>query len=195
MDWSRLTSLLPEISAVDFAQRAFGMAVVLLLGVVAQQALLMVASSIKKRLAEQGSGTKGERLRRANSLATVLTASLSVLIWAVVALSLLQQLGVDIGPFLASAGIVGLALSFGSQELVKDVISGLFFLLENQFNTGDKIKVADKEGVVTSMSLRTVTLKDAENSAIYIIRNSQVVILTRYAPAPVEEPGKKHEKA
>ena len=171
------------------------MAVVLLLGVVAQQALLMVASSIKKRLAEQGSGTKGERLRRANSLATVLTASLSVLIWAVVALSLLQQLGVDIGPFLASAGIVGLALSFGSQELVKDVISGLFFLLENQFNTGDKIKVADKEGVVTSMSLRTVTLKDAENSAIYIIRNSQVGILTRYAPAPVEEPGKKHEKA
>jgi small conductance mechanosensitive channel len=163
------------------------MAVVLLLGLLAQQVLRYATHKVKRHLTRTGDGSRTERMQRANSLATVLTASLSVIIWLVVGLSILQQLGIDVGPFLASAGIIGLAFSFGSQELVKDVIAGIFFLLENQFNTGNSIQVSDKKGVVISMSLRTITLKDIETEAVYIIRNSQVGIVTRFADEPAKE--------
>lgn len=180
MDISYFQDLLPAWTPLDFAHRALALAAVLLAGLIAQQILRYAAHTIKHHLSQSGDGTRKERLARANSLATVLTTSLSILIWLVVGLSILQQFGVNIGPFLASAGIVGLAISFGSQELVKDVISGLFFLLENQFNTGDVIQVNDKKGRVAAMSLRTITLQDTDTEAIYIIRNSQVGILTRF---------------
>ena len=84
--------------------------------------------------------------------------------WSIFAIALLLTFNVfiDIGPILAGAGILGLAVSFGAQSLVKDVISGFFILFENQFAIGDVIEVAGKSGVVEKMTLRVVRLRDAE---------------------------------
>lgn len=183
--------LLPHLSPLSLARHALGLAAILLVGLIAQQILRLVSRSIKHHLTDSGEGTRKERLVRANSLATVVSTSLSVVIWLIILLSALEQVGINIGPFLASAGILGLAVSFGAQDLVKDVIAGLFFLLENQFNAGDTISINDKKGTVASMSLRTIMLKDQETGTLYMVRNSMVGMIVRY---PDDTPDK-HEKS
>jgi len=88
-------------------------------------------------------------------------------------LQLLSELGVNLGPLLAAAGIGGLAVGFGAQTLVKDLISGLFLLLENQVRVGDVVSVGDKGGLVESMGLRVLTLRDASGN-VHIIPNGSV---------------------
>jgi small-conductance mechanosensitive channel len=90
-----------------------------------------------------------------------------------VALLLSLNLFIEIGPLLAGAGILGLAVSFGAQSLVKDVITGFFLLLENQFALGDVIEVAGKSGVVEQITLRVVVLRDLEGTR-HIIPNSEI---------------------
>lgn len=91
----------------------------------------------------------------------------------IVGLLLTLNLFVEIGPLLAGAGILGLAVSFGAQSLVKDVITGFFLLLENQFALGDVIEVAGKSGVVEQITLRVVVLRDLEGTR-HIIPNSEI---------------------
>jgi small conductance mechanosensitive channel len=170
---------IPEWSASAAAHWLFNVAIILLAGLLAQQILRYVAHIIEKRLASRSKGTQKERISRAKSLGAVLTTSLSLVIWLVVLLALLGKFGVDAGPFLASAGILGLAISFGSQDLVRDALAGIFFLLENQFNSGDVIQFNDKKGKVVSMSLRTITVRD-EQDVLHVIRNSQIGILSRF---------------
>lgn len=84
---------------------------------------------------------------------------------------------INIAPILAGAGILGLAVSFGAQSLVKDVISGFFFLVENQFAVGDVIEVAGKGGVVEKMTMRVVVLRDLDGS-MHVIPNSEIRVVS-----------------
>jgi moderate conductance mechanosensitive channel len=84
---------------------------------------------------------------------------------------------IDIGPILAGAGILGLAVSFGAHSLVKDVLSGFFILFENQFAIGDVIEVAGKSGVVEKMTLRVVRLRDAEG-VMHVVPNSEIKVVS-----------------
>ncbi|MGZ8399193.1 MAG: mechanosensitive ion channel family protein [Gemmatimonadales bacterium] len=84
---------------------------------------------------------------------------------------------INIAPILAGAGILGLAVSFGAQSLVRDVISGFFFLVEDQFSVGDVIEAAGKGGVVEKMTLRVVVLRDLDGS-LHIIPNGEVKVLS-----------------
>jgi len=95
----------------------------------------------------------------------------------VIALLLTFNLFIDIGPILAGAGILGLAVSFGAQSLVKDVISGFFILFENQFAIGDVIEAAGKSGVVEKMTLRVVVLRDVEG-AMHVIPNGEIKVVS-----------------
>src|SRR5206468_664431 len=95
----------------------------------------------------------------------------------VVVLTISSELGFNIGPVLASAGIVGLAIGFGAQSLVKDVISGFFILFEDQFGIGDVVKIADFTGVVERMSLRATVLRNLEGQ-IYVVPNGNVQNVT-----------------
>ena len=90
---------------------------------------------------------------------------------------ILHELGFDIRPILASAGILGVAFSLGAQNLMKDVINGFFILLEDQFGVGDNIKVGDLAGTVEKMNLRTTTLHDSQNQ-IHIIPNGEIKQVT-----------------
>ena len=89
-----------------------------------------------------------ESKKRASTLSSVIRHLLTVVILVVALMTILGQLGVEIGPILAAAGIVGLAVGFGAQNLVKDVINGFFILLEDQIRVGDVVQIAGKGGLV-----------------------------------------------
>ena len=94
-----------------------------------------------------------------------------------IAILLTFNVFIDIGPILAGAGILGLAVSFGAQSLVKDVISGFFILFENQFAIGDVIEVAGKSGLVEKMTLRVVQLRDVEG-VMHVVPNGEIKVVS-----------------
>jgi moderate conductance mechanosensitive channel len=116
------------------------------------------------------------RERRGRTISQLLRSVGRVVI-VVIALLLSFNLFIDIGPILAGAGILGLAISFGAQSLVKDVISGFFILFENQFAIGDVIDAAGKSGVVEKMTLRVVVLRDVEG-AMHVIPNGEIKVVS-----------------
>ena len=116
------------------------------------------------------------RERRGQTIAQLLRSVGRVLVLAI-AMLLTFNVFIDIGPILAGAGILGLAVSFGAQSLVKDVISGFFILFENQFAIGDVIEVAGKSGLVEKMTLRVVQLRDAEG-VMHVVPNGEIKVVS-----------------
>lgn len=119
----------------------------------------------KSRLASYGQRIKTLK----NLVQNVLVLALMVILL----LMIMRELGYDIMPFLTGAGLLGLAVSFGSQTLIKDVLSGFFIIIENQFNIGDEIKIGDHRGIVYKLNLRTTVLRDAKHNLIFI-PNSEI---------------------
>jgi small conductance mechanosensitive channel len=117
----------------------------------------------------------GERRRqRARTMASVLTSMVSVAVFSLVAVMVLGELGYDIGPLVASAGLVGVALGFGAQSLVKDFLSGIFLFFEDQYGVGDEVVIGDTTGVVEALSLRVTRLR-AEDETIWYVRNGEIL--------------------
>lgn len=114
--------------------------------------------------------------KRGQTLAQLLRSFGGVTI-VIVALLLSLNLFIDIGPLLAGAGILGLAVSFGAQSLVKDIIAGFFILMENQFAIGDVVELAGKSGGVERMNLRAVQIRDGDGN-VHIIPNGQIGVVT-----------------
>lgn len=114
------------------------------------------------------------RAQRARTLASVLKSITSVLLGLIALLMVMAVLGYPIGPLLASAGIVGIALGFGAQTVVKDFISGVFMLLEDQFGVGDMVDVGEAIGTVEAVTLRITRLRDG-NGAIWYVRNGEIL--------------------
>ncbi|MCK4800131.1 mechanosensitive ion channel, partial [Candidatus Parcubacteria bacterium] len=92
--------------------------------------------------------------------------------YAIILFTILSLFNIDIRPILAGAGIIGLAIGFGAQSLVKDFVSGLFILIENQYGIGDKVKIGSSEGKVTRITMRSTVLKDEEGRTYYISNGS-----------------------
>jgi small-conductance mechanosensitive channel len=119
----------------------------------------------------------GFRAAQVRTLAAVITSVGVFIILFVALLEALSILGLNLGPLLASAGIAGLAIGFGAQTLVKDVINGFFILLEDQFNVGDTVRVAGVKGMVEGMSLRRTMLRD-DDGTVHMVPNSQITIVS-----------------
>ena len=109
-----------------------------------------------------------QKEQRAETLGNIIKSTGNVIIYSVILFMILNLFGVNIGPILASAGIVGVAIGFGAQSLVKDFISGLFILVENQYGINDEVKIGTFEGKVSQITMRTTILKDAEGKTYYI---------------------------
>ena len=114
-----------------------------------------------------------ERLRlrrnaRAASISEVLRGTTTVLIWSIASMLVLGELGVDLAPLIAGAGIAGVALGFGAQELVKDCISGLFMLLEDQYGIGDIVDLGEATGIVEEVALRTTVLRGIDGTVWHV---------------------------
>lgn len=118
-----------------------------------------------------------ESKKRAETLSSVIRHLLTVVILAVAFITILGQLGVEIGPVLAAAGIVGLAVGFGAQNLVKDVINGFFILLEDYIRVGDLVEVTGKSGLVEKANLKMTVLPDFSGN-VHFIPNGNVDLVT-----------------
>ncbi|MGH8998777.1 MAG: mechanosensitive ion channel family protein, partial [Acidimicrobiia bacterium] len=113
------------------------------------------------------------RSQRAEAIGTLMRSIVSVVIWVVAGLMALGELGLNLGPLLAGAGVVGIALGFGAQSLVKDFLSGIFMLVEDQFGVGDVIDAGEATGTVESVSLRTTRLRSVEG-VVWHIPNGEI---------------------
>jgi len=106
--------------------------------------------------------------KREDTLIRIFSVTMQIMIWVVVGLIVLQECGFAIGPFLAAAGVAGLALGFGGQYLIKDVISGFFIIMENQYRINDVVEINGSSGLVEDISLRMTTLRDLDGTVYHI---------------------------
>jgi small conductance mechanosensitive channel len=120
------------------------------------------------------SGARAQQLRTA---AGVIGSVGTFVIVFLALMQILPVLGVNMGPLLASAGVAGLAIGFGAQTLVHDVINGFFILLENQYAVGDVVRVAGVKGTVEAMTMRNTTLRD-DDGTLHIVPNSEIKIVS-----------------
>jgi small-conductance mechanosensitive channel len=116
---------------------------------------------------------------RSKTISHVITNTIGVVIGIIVLFTILAQLGVNIAPALASLGVVGLAVSFGAQSLIKDIINGLFILTENQYGIGDVVKVGGISGLVEEVNLRRTVLRDLDG-IVHYIPNSEITVASNF---------------
>ncbi len=149
-------------------------AVTVLLSVAVWEAVNAAMEQHLARLTREAQAARSARLR---TLLPLLRTTLAVVIVIVAGMMVLSEIGVNIGPLLAGAGIVGVAIGFGSQTLVRDLITGIFLLLENAMQVGDSVTVSGLTGTVENLSVRTIRLRAADGS-VHIIPFSSVTTVT-----------------
>jgi len=146
---------------------------IVLLSLVVYRLFYLIARRLKKRVQAMDE-TEGSAMdMRAETLFDVVTNAAAVAIVTAASLTILQELEVEIGPLLASVGIVGLALGLGAQTLVKDVIAGFFILVENQYIVGDLVELVGLAGTVEVVTLRVTHVRDVEG-VLHIIPNGEI---------------------
>ncbi len=114
------------------------------------------------------------RVQRAQAMGSLLKSIVSGVVFTVVALMFISELGYDIAPLIAGAGILGVALGFGSQTLVKDFLSGIFMIFEDQYGVGDEVDLGEAAGTVEAVSLRVTRLRDV-NGTVWYVRNGEIL--------------------
>lgn len=154
--------------------------VVLFLAWLCMVVLKKVLSNFEERLLEQSKTDDeppSESVKRVETLIRLIRQAAFIVLWVTTLLILLKEIGVDIAPVLASAGIVGLAVGFGAQNLVRDFISGFFFILENQIRVGDVAIINGTGGLVEKVNFRTIVLRDL-GGVVHIFPNGTVTSLS-----------------
>lgn len=146
----------------------------------------LILKIITKRLArivDDGDDAHfSQKEKRAETLGHIIVSIGNILIYAIILFMVVNLFGVDIRPILAGAGVIGLAIGFGAQSLVKDFVSGLFILIENQYDIGDKVKIGKSEGNVIRITMRSTVLRDEEGKTYYISNGSikNVINMSQY---------------
>lgn len=151
--------------------------VIAVLAFLSTKLISFVTRKIERAVEDEDPTTLSEREKRAATLGKIIRHTWLVLVMIIAVMMVLNEAGIQIGPMLAGLGIAGLAIGFGAQTLVKDVINGFFILLENNFRVGDVVKVGDVSGLVESMSLRVTTLRDLEGK-VHVIPNGSIDVIT-----------------
>jgi moderate conductance mechanosensitive channel len=147
------------------------MVVILLIAFILNK-ILRIATFHMIRVAERHSPNP-ERISQVRTLAGVTRTTGLAIIGMITGLQVLDALGVNLAPLLASAGVAGVAIGLAAQNIVKDMFNGVLIVVEDQFNVGDSVRIAGVAGVVESMTLRKTTLRDGDGT-LYVIPNSQI---------------------
>jgi small-conductance mechanosensitive channel len=116
----------------------------------------------------------GRRVQRAETMGSLLKSVASIMVFTITAITALAELGYPIGPLIASAGVAGVALGFGAQSLVKDFLSGVFMIFEDQYGVGDVVDLGEAGGTVEAVGLRVTRVRDVEGTVWYV-RNGEIV--------------------
>lgn len=131
---------------------------------------------IRRAISERGIDPMAEK-KREDTLIKVFSGALTILIYLVACMLILSEFNVDIGPLIAGAGIAGVAFGFGAQYLVRDIITGFFLILENQFRVGDVIEVAGVSGTVENITLRVTVLRDLDG-ILHFVPNGEMKVVS-----------------
>jgi len=172
--------LLEKISVPDLLQASLRIVVVLVLWWLLTRIVKVFLNRLGAQLVLRAESTEESTVeagKRIETLVRLLTQLIRIVLFVTLALVLLMQLGVQVGPLIASAGIIGLAVGFGAQSLVKDVITGFFMVMENQMRVGDVVTVNSTGGLVESMTLRTVVLRDL-SGVVHIFPNGNITTVS-----------------
>ncbi|HWC79498.1 MAG TPA: mechanosensitive ion channel family protein [Pseudonocardiaceae bacterium] len=145
----------------------------------------------KRGHTQPGAPTSERRAQRAATIASLLKSVASFIIYGIAVVLALAKIGINVAPIIASAGVIGVAVGFGAQNLVKDFLSGIFMMLEDQYGVGDVIDTGTASGTVESVGLRVSTIRDSQGTLWYV-RNGTITAVgnatQRYATAVVDIP-------
>ena len=171
--WKQIIDLIVRWSIKEMPSIII-MTIVLIIGLrLISLSLKKIGNVILKRAAKHSDRDITETEKRINTLRDISWGLARALIVSLYAVIMLKKFGVDIAPIIAGAGIIGLAVGFGGQELVRDYISGFFILLEDQIRTGDVAVINGTNGLVERIELRTITLRDF-NGVVHIFQNGKI---------------------
>jgi len=131
------------------------------------------------RVRGKGRHAREELRKRSQTLSSILVSTAGIIIAIVATFMVLSEVGVNIAPLLAGAGVIGIAIGFGAQSLIKDVLNGLFILLEDQYNKGDVVRVAGVAGIVEEVNLRRTVLRDLDG-IVHSIPNGEITTASNY---------------
>jgi small conductance mechanosensitive channel len=170
-----------------FTAHGLRILLIILVGLALQLLLKSFSKKLIKIILKQAkvviNGSKEIDERRLQTLSNIFTNTGSVIVVSTAIIMILSELGFNIAPILAGAGIVGLAVGFGSQSLVKDLVSGLFILIENQYVVGDKVSFGSingvkVEGLVKGLNLRRTMVEDSDGN-VHIVPNGKISLVTK----------------
>ncbi len=175
-------NVLAQVTSTEtdwFAEPWVRIVIILAAAVLVTLVSRLVVNRFRKKLEGTSSVTQELNLQRATTLTGALSTALIVVIWVLAILMALGELGQNIAPLLASAGVAGVALGFGAQSLVRDTLSGFFILLENQFGVGDNLEVQTPSnkvaGRVESLTLRVTSIR-AFDGSLHFVPNGNIVV-------------------
>lgn len=155
----------------------------ILIGAIILRALLLVSvkrvvkgivSGARNKSASSGALAQARLVQRARTMGSVLGNLITWTVYTIAITMILSELGVAVGALIAGAGIIGAALGFGAQNLVRDLLSGLFIVLEDQYGVGDKVDLGEASGVVENVGLRVTQLRDSKGTLWYV-RNGEIL--------------------
>ena len=167
-------------AGLDFAQTSLRIVLIVIAAYVGVKLLRIAVNRLEMLLVRAGEAAErvpGAATKRIRTLMNVIWTIAVGLIWFVVVLTSLGQLGVNMGPILASAGVVGLAVGFGAQNLVRDLVSGFFLILENQVRVGDVAIINGTGGLVEAITFRTIVLRDL-SAVVHVFPNGSITTLS-----------------
>jgi small conductance mechanosensitive channel len=150
---------------------------ILIVLIILSQMSRWIVKWLERFVPEKDSLQAAEAKKRAQTLGNILRHALLIVISFIALMMILGELGIQLGPLLATAGIGALAVGFGAQSFVKDVISGFFIILENQYRIGDVIEVAGVSGLVESVNLRKTVLRDLEGK-VHTVPNGEIKVVS-----------------
>jgi small conductance mechanosensitive channel len=165
-------------TAIEWSLRVLpGILIILIVAVIAskllKKILYRISATIAANVKRAGRLDPGELDKRVATLTGILSASVRLILWLVIVMMVLRRLGIDVAPIIAGAGILGLAVGFGAQELVRDFIAGFFILMENQVRAGDVAIINGTGGVVEQVGLRTVVIRDV-SGVVHVFQNGKI---------------------
>ena len=179
---SSIETYLPQFIDLgfNFAQATLRVLLILLAALLGMKFLRLAINRLEVLLVRAGESSEtvpGAAMMRVRTLMSVLWTIVVVLVWFTAILTILGQVGVNVAPILASAGVVGLAVGFGAQNLVKDFVSGFFLILENQVRVGDVAIINGTGGLVEAITFRTIILRD-QSATVHVFPNGSINTLS-----------------
>ena len=143
---------------------------------IGNRAIVRAVNKLATADLKPGPGFAKRQSERARTTGSVLTSILKAAVWIIAIAMILGEFGFNLGPVIASAGVIGVAIGLGAQTLVRDILSGIFMLIEDQYGVGDQITTLEIEGVVEKVGLRITTIRD-KKGVLWYVRNGEILVI------------------